>query len=45
MEGATVHQGEVYVNLLLRTVVARAGAEFAVYCIKNSPKDEAKIFI
>ena len=51
MEGATVHQGEVYVMLSLdreicgSTMVARTGTELAVDGIENSPKEEAKSLI
>ena len=49
MEGATVHQGKVYVKLCLdcglEAMVAWSWSELAVYGIKDSPKKESEILI
>ena len=49
MEGATVHQGKVYVKLCLdcglEAMVAWTWSELAVYGIKDSPKKESEILI
>ena len=47
MEGAAVHQGEVYVMLrpyegLGLAMIAWPRTEFTVYIIKDLPKEEAK---
>ena len=49
MEGATVHQGKVYVKLCLEyrlgAMVAWSWSELAVNGIEDSPKKEAEILI